>query len=108
MDFDCEILLIENCEFFDTSQSKDCRKKKAQWIILHVTLSLLLKHSTLVPICTLQYKHIQLSIVEMSIHQCLKSKVNLLTPSQVQLSPNVLREVNQAVTAALEHEKLGN
>ena len=52
--------------------------------------------------------HVQLSIVEMSIHRYFRSKVNLPTPSQAQLSPNVLREVNQAVTAALEREELGN
>ena len=44
----------------------------------------------------------------MSIRRYFKSTVNLPTPSQAQLSPNVLREVNQAVTAALEREEAGN
>ena len=57
---------------------------------------------------SVQYNHVQLSIVEMSIRRYFKSTVNLPTPSQVQLSPNVLREVNQAVTAALEREEAGN
>ena len=48
------------------------------------------------------------SIAEMSIRRYFKSAVNLPTPSQAQLSPNVLREVNQAVTAALEREEAGN
>ena len=49
-----------------------------------------------------------MSIVEMSIRRYFKSTVNLPIPSQAQLSPNVLREVNQAVIAALEREKVGN
>ena len=68
----------------------------------------MLKRSTCVLICTVWYNHVQLSIIEMSIHRHFKSKVNLLIPSQVQLSPNVLREVNQVVTAVLEREELGN
>ena len=36
------------------------------------------------------------------------SKVNLPTPSQAQLSPNILREMNPAVTAVFEREELGN
>ena len=44
----------------------------------------------------------------MSIRRYFKSTVNLPTPSQAQLSPNVLREVNRAVTAALEREGAGN
>ena len=71
-----------------------------------MTLPLLLKRSTCVPICTVQYN--QLSIIEMSSHRYFKSKLNLPTPSQVQLSPDVLREGNQGVTAALEREELGN
>ena len=73
-----------------------------------MSLPLLLKRSTRVPICTVWYDHIQLSITEMSIHRYFKSKVNLSTPSQVQLLRNVLREVNQAVTAVLERKGLGN
>ena len=87
---------------------KKCRKTNTQWIILQVTSPLLLKRSTYVLICTVWHNHVHLTIIEMSIHRYFKSKVNLPTPSQVQLSPNVLREVNQAVTAALECEKLGN
>ena len=44
----------------------------------------------------------------MSIRRYFKSAVNLLTPSQAQLPPNVVREVNQAVTAALEREGAEN
>ena len=44
----------------------------------------------------------------MSICRYFKSTVNRPTPSQAQLSSNVLREVNQAVTAALEREEVGN
>ena len=94
---------------FDIPRNQKNRMKKImQWIILHIILPLLLKRSTRVLICTVWYNHIQLSIVEISIYQYFKSKVNLSTPSQMQLSPNVLREVNQAVTAALECEELGN
>ena len=52
---------------------------------------------------SVQYNHAQLSIVEMSIRRYFKSTVNLPTPSQAQL-----REVNQAVTTALEREEAGN
>ena len=76
--------------------------------MLHVNSPLLLKRSTRVLFCTAQYDHVQLSIVEMSIHRYFKSKVNLQTPSQAQLLPNVLREVNQAVTTVLEGEESGN
>ena len=105
--FDCEILSIANCKFLDTSQSKESQEEEYPTIILHMTLPFLLKRSTRVHICMVQYYHIQLSIIEMSIHQCFRSKLNLLTLSQVQLLPNVLREVNQAVTAALERKELG-
>ena len=44
----------------------------------------------------------------MSIHRYFKSKLNSPIPSQAQLSPNAAKEVNQAVTAALEREELGN
>ena len=87
---------------------KNRRKKNMQWIILHVTSLLLLKHSTPVLICTVRYNHVQLLIGEMSIHRYFKSEVNPPTPSQAQLSPNVLREVNRAVLAALEREELRN
>ena len=56
---------------------KNRRKKKTQWIIIHMTSPLLLTCSTRVLIC-------------------------------MQLSPNVLKEVNQAVTAVLGREELGN
>ena len=79
-----------------------------KWIILSVTLLLLLQRSTHVLICTVKYNHVQLSVVELSIHRYYRSKINLPKPSQVQLSPNVLREVNHAVTAVLECEELGN
>ena len=54
---------------------------------------------------SVQLNHVQLLIVEMSICRYFKATVNLPTPSQAQLSPNVIREVNQAVTAALEREE---
>ena len=73
-----------------------------QRIILHMTSPLWLKHSTHVPIHTVCYDHIQLSIVKMSIDQYFNSQVNLPIPSQAQLSPNVFKDVNQVVTAALE------
>ena len=88
--------------FSTLRNQKNRTKKHTQWIILLMTSPLLLKCSTCVLICTVWYNHVHLSI-----HHYFKSKVNLPTPSQVQLSPNVLREVNQAVTAALEREEFG-
>ena len=73
-----------------------------------MTLPLLLKRSTHVFISMVQYNPVQLLIVEMSIHWYFKSEVNLPMPSQAQLSSNVLKTVNQAVTAVLECEELGN
>ena len=99
---------LQIASFSIPRNQKNCKKKNMQWIILHVTSPLLRKYSVCVLICSVRYNHIQLSIVEMSVHRYFKSKVNLLTPSQVQLSPNVIREVNQAVTEALECEELGN
>ena len=46
--------------------------------------------------------------IEMSLRQYFNLTVNLPTLSQAQLSPNILREVNRTVTAALEHEEAGN
>ena len=95
--FDCEILLIANCEFFYNSQSKESQEKEYAVTRDHAPFAQ-----------TRVFNHVQLSIVEMSIRRYFKSIVNLPTPSQAQLSPNVLREVNQAVTAALEREEAGN
>ena len=69
---------------------------------------LLLERSTRVLNCTVRYNRVQLSSVEMSIHRYFKSKVNLPTTIQAQLSPNVVIEVNQAVTAAIERKESRN
>ena len=99
---------LQIASFSIPCNQKNCTKKNTEWIILHVTLPLLHKCSTHVLICMVRYNQVQLLIIKMSIHRYFKSKLNLPTPSHAQLSPNVLREVNQAVTAALEHEELGN
>ena len=88
---------LQIARFSINCNQKNGGKKNMQWMLLHVTMSLLLKRSTRVFISTVRYNRIEL-----------KSKVNLPTPSHVQLSPNILREVNQAVTAMLECDKAGN
>ena len=44
-------------------------------------------------------------VVSMSLRRYFKQKSNLPTSSQTQLPPNILKEVNQAVTAALGREE---
>ena len=44
------------------------------------------------------------TIIEMSIRCYFQPRANLPTPSQVQMSPSMLKEVNQAVTAVLDCE----
>ena len=45
---------------------------------------------------------------DMSIHRYFKPTVNLPTASQAQMPPSILKEVNQAVKVALQHEAAGN
>ena len=44
----------------------------------------------------------------MSLHWYFKPASTLPTPNQAQLAPNVLREVNQVVTEALQREEEGS
>ena len=109
--FNCEILLIAKCEFFHNLQSKESQVQEytmfmcdhapsaqahAQMHFSHVFLTFVRRSS-------------RLAIeIEKSLHRYFKSTVNLPTPSQAQLLPNVLREVNRTVTAVLEREEVGN
>ena len=94
--------MIANCEFFYNSQSIESQGK--EYAMNNITRD----HAPLLECATRVFISTITSIAEMSIRRYFKSAVNLPTPSQAQLSPNVLREVNQAVTAALEREEAGN
>ena len=82
--FVVRFFLIVHDDFFHTSQSKESQEK--EYAMSNITRDLLTFAQTL---NTCSY------LLSTPMHQ-------------VQLSPSVIREVNHAVTAALEHEELGN
>ena len=67
-----------------------------------------LARSTRLFINKVRYNHIEVSLVETSFRRYFKSKFNLPTPSRAYLSPNVFREVKQAVTTAIKRAMAGN
>ena len=75
--FDCEILLIANCEFFQSLQPKESQEKEYAIIT-----------TPSIPIC----------MHNRNLHRYLKPATTL------PISATVLSEVDQAVTAALERE----
>ena len=84
--FNCEILLIVNCNFFYDLQSKESQVKEYAMNITcnHAPSTRAVVHShTYSYFCTYS-----LAIeIEMSLCQYFMSTVNLVTPSQAQLSP---------------------
>ena len=97
-----------DCEFFHTSWSKELHEKL--YAMNNITLHLA-PFAQGLNTCSLLHSMAQSrSTVDCwdEYSSIFQVKVNLPTPSQMQLSSNILREANQAVTAVLKHEEVGN
>ena len=94
-DFDCEILLIANCEFFHNSQSKESQVK--EYAMNNITRdhapSAQVRAQMRSRSRSLTFPAYTSSLdveIEMNLRQYFKSTVNLPTPSQAKLSPTLL------------------
>ena len=96
--FYCEYLLNVNCEVLKGSQSIDSQ----EWAY---TMNRFAEHWSRDDATLITSK--QLYVDKMSPHRYFWPSTNMPTSSQTQLAPNVLREVNQTVAAALQREEEG-
>ena len=92
-DFDCEILLIANCEFFHNSRSKESQVK--EYAMNNITCDHAPSAQARAQMCSRSRSLTSLAYtgsldveIEVNLHQYFESTVNLPTPSQAKLSPS--------------------